>query len=157
MTNASESFDSVGYQGERFELARSYNDFHEYKDDPNNLSDSARRRADLLMRKAPFGPHFKDSDEVVRALDALMFPGYGWFYANQSARLGVTLELVFVDFPSRKSNRYFVLEKSSDGSFSVIEDFVASQVPEITGVHRGTDNSLVYTGAKGAIIFPVMN
>ena len=157
MTNASESFDSVRYQGERFTLARSYSDFREYKDDPNNLSDGARRRADLLMRKTSFGPHFKDSDEVVRALDALMFPGYGWFYANQSARPGVTLELVFVGFPSRKSNRYFVLEKGSDGSFSVIEDFVASQFPEITGVHRGTDRALVHTGVNGAIIVPVMN
>ena len=154
---ASESFNSVQYQGERFELRHSYSNFHDYKDDPNNLSESERRRADLLVRRASFGPHFKDSESVDRALDALSFPGFSWFYANQSARPGVMLEFVSVEFPGGRLNRYFALEKSADGSFSVLKDFVAARDPEITRVHRANDGTLVYTGANEAIIVPVMN
>jgi hypothetical protein len=69
----------VEYQGERIGLARQYLDFHDYKEDPNNLDESAKRRAESLMRKARFGPIFESSDALLDAVFELEFPGYGAF------------------------------------------------------------------------------
>ncbi len=143
-------FNSVEYQGERVELARPYSDFHDYKEDPNNLDENAKRRAEILMRKARFGPVLESSDALVDAVFELEFPGYGAFIANQvGGRDESGLELIYVEIPGRPLNRYAALEKVADGSFHVVDDFIAPQEPEITGVHRGIDGALVYTHGRG--------
>jgi len=73
----------VEYQGQRFELSKAYDDFHDYKDDQGNLTPAQVQRAESLMRSAKLGPRFKSGDELDAALANLEFPGYGLFYANQ--------------------------------------------------------------------------
>ena len=122
---ASESLSFVEYQGQRVEVARTYRDFDEYKEDPRNLTAAQAQRIEALVRKADFGPAFKDAAELDRTLAKLQFPGYGLFYANQlGARIDPTLELVYVEVPARSMNRYIVLEREPRGSLLVVEDFL---------------------------------
>jgi hypothetical protein len=146
----------VEYRGERIALRHGYRDFKDYKNDANNLSEETVPRIESLVRTAPFGPVFPNATAVDRALDELRFPGYGSFYANQlGAKLDPTLELVYVEIPSRKLNRYLALEQQSDGRLVVVADFVTGSSPEIVRVHR-VGGYLQFLTLKGQSV-PVQN
>lgn len=144
------------YQGQRFDLAKSYADFRDYKDDPENLTPAQIRRAELLMRSVKFGPRFKSLDEVDAALARLEFPGYGRFYANQlGAHIDPKLELVYVEVPARGLNRYMALERQADESLLVVDDFVAAaEEPGIARVTRGAGGRLEYRQPNGKVVVP---
>lgn len=145
----------VQYQGQRFDLCKAYEDFHDYKDDPANLTTTQVQRAESLMRSARFGPRFKTSDDLDAALAALEFPGFGLFYANQlGAHIDPKLEFAYVEIPRRNRNRYLALERQADGSFLVVADFVAAADPEITRVKRKADGSLEFRQRNGNAIIP---
>jgi len=145
----------VEYQGQRFDLSKAYGDFHDYKDDQHNLTTAQVKRAESLMRSAKFGPRFKSGDELDAALARLEFPGYGQFYANQlGAHIDPKLELVYVEVPARNLNRYIALERQADGSFLVVDDFVAGADPEIARVKRGANGALEYHQQNGKLVVP---
>lgn len=145
----------VEYQGERFDLSKAYEDFHDYKDDQANLTPAQVQRAELPMRSAKFGPRFKTINDLDAALATLKFPGYGLFYANQ---LGVhtdpKLELVYVEVPARNLNRYIALERQPDQSLLVVADFVTAADPEIARVTRGANGSLEFHQQNGKVVIP---
>ena len=145
----------VEYQGQRFDLSKAYEDFHDYKDDQANLTPVQVQRAESLMRSAKFGPSFKTSDDLFAALATLEFPGYGLFYANQlGAHIDPKLEFVYVEVPVRNLNRYIALERQVDGSLLVVADFVASAAPEIARVNRSVDGSLAFHQQNGKVVVP---
>ncbi len=145
----------VEYQGHKFTLTKQYVDFHDYKDDVENLTAAQAKLASSLVRKAPFGPNFKDAGALVAALDNLQFPGYGYFFANQvGAKLDSKLELSSVELPKAAANRYLVTEVQLDGTYLVIADFVAPSEPEITRVSRGKNGELQYRGQGGRTVMP---
>lgn len=145
----------VEYQGQQIQLKRTYADFHEYKDDPQNLGPGQADKVAALMRKAPFGPVFANAGALNLALQQLTFPGYGMFYANQlGARRDPMLELAYVEMPMQEKNRYVVLEKVASGGFRVVADFVAQATPEITRVRRGRTGELLYGNSNGMTIKP---
>ena len=145
----------VEYQGQRFDLSKAYDDFHDYKDDQTNLTPAQVQRAESLMRSVRFGPRFKTSGDLDAALAALEFPGYGLFYANQlGAHVDPKLELVYVEVPARKLNRYIALERQADGSLLVVADFVAAADPEIARVSRGANGSLEFHQQNGKVVVP---
>ncbi len=147
--------DYVEYQGQRVSVAKQYANFHDYKDDPENLTNSQAKHASDLVRKAMFGPRFKDSNALLAALEGLQFPGYGFFFANQvGAKLDPKLEISFVELPKAGENRYLITEVQPDGSCLVVADFVASTEPEITRVKRGPGADLQYLGAGEKPITP---
>jgi len=146
----------VEYRGQRFDLSKAYDDFHDYKDDQGNLTPAQVQRAESLMRSAKFGPRFKTGSELSAALAALEFPGYGLFYANQlGAHVDPKLELVYVEMPDRNLNRYIALERQADGSLLVVADFVAAAEPEIVRVKRGASGSLEFHQQNGNVVVPV--
>lgn len=135
--HAAERFVFVDYLGVRIQLARAYADFEDYKDDPKNLSPESIRRVEAIMRSAPFAHTFTNTEALSRELERIQFPGYGSFYANQlGAKLDPSLELVYLEIPGGTLNRYFAVERISNGTLRVISDFVAPASPEITRVHR---------------------
>ena len=145
----------VEYQGQRFDLSKAYQDFHDYKDDQANLTPAQVRRVESLMRSAKFGPRFKTGNDLDAALSTLEFPGYGLFYANQlGAHIDPKLELAYVEVPGRSLNRYVALERQADGSLLVVADFVAAADPEITRVKRGPDVALEFHQRDGNIVVP---
>ena len=146
----------VEYQGQRFDLSKEYDDFHDYKDDPANLTHAQVQRAESLMRAARFGPRFETRSDLDAALATLEFPGYGLFYANQlGAHADPKLELVYVELPARQLNRYIALELQPDGSLVVVADFVAAADPEIVRVTRGANGSLEFRQQDGKVVVPV--
>jgi hypothetical protein len=146
---------SVAYQGQRFNLSKSYANFDDYKDDQKNLTSAQVRRAESLMRSAKFGPSFKTSNELDTALATLEFPGYGLFYANQlGSHSDPKLELVYVEIPARGLNRYIALELQADGSLLVVADFVAVADPEIVRVTRTANGSLEFHQQSGTVVVP---
>ncbi len=145
----------VEYQGQRFDLSKAYEDFHDYKDDQANLTPAQVQRAESLMRSVRFGPRFKTNDDLDAALATLEFPGYGLFYANQlGAHIDPKLELVYVEVPARNLNRYIALERQTDGSFLVVADFVDAADPEIVSVTRGSSGSLEFHEKNGKVVVP---
>ncbi|MRW92279.1 hypothetical protein GJ699_19985 [Duganella sp. FT80W] len=147
-----ERFATVDYLGVRIPLARAYHDFDEYKDDPHNLPQQSIRRVESIMRSAPFASDFADTDALSHELERIQFPGYATFYANQlGAKLDPSLELVYVEIPGGKLNRYFAIERVSGGGLRVIADFVAPAVPEITRVHR-KNGALSFESSQGKVI-----
>lgn len=150
--HGAEQFASVDYLGARIQLTRAYADFEEYKDDPKNLSPQSIRRVEAMMRSAPFAKAFPNTEALSRELERIQFPGYGSFYANQlGAKLDPSLELVYVEIPGGKLNRYFAVERKSNGTLQVISDFVAPASPEITRVHR-RNGVLFFESSQGKAI-----
>ena len=125
----------VEYQGQRFDLSKAYEDFHDYKDDQANLTPVQVQRAESLLRPAKFGPSFKTSDQL-------------------GAHIDPKLEFVYVEVPVRNLNRYIALERQADGSLLVVADFVASAEPEIARVNRSADGSLAFHQQNGKVVVP---
>ncbi|WP_374582841.1 hypothetical protein [Pseudoduganella sp.] len=152
VANGAERFAVVDYLGNRIPLSRPYADFDEYKDDPKNLPAQSIRRVESIMRSTPFGRDFPNTEALSRELERIQFPGYGTFYANQlGAKLDPSLELVYVEIPGGKLNRYFAVELTSGGVLHVIADFVAPASPEITRVHR-RNGVLSFESSQGKVI-----
>lgn len=145
----------VEYQGHQLLTSKHYEDFDEYKDDPNNLPAESLRAAVTLVRKAPFGPKFSSSDALVKGLFSIQFPGYGAFFANQvGSGHDPELEIVYVEIPGGRFNRYFVLRKGQNDAYEVIEDFVAPQEPEVARVRRTKNGALEYSRVNGEVVVP---
>jgi hypothetical protein len=86
------------------------------------------------------------------SLERVQFPGYGSFYANQlGAKLDPSLELVYIEIPGGKLNRYVAVERLKNGTLRVVADFVAAASPEITRVHR-RNGALSFESAQGAFV-----
>jgi len=152
VAHGAERFGAVDYLGNRIPLSRAYADFDEYKDDPKNLPMQSLRRIESIMRSTPFGQSFPNTESLSRELERVQFPGYGTFYANQlGAKLDPSLELVYVEIPGGKLNRYFVVERTNEGTLRVVADFVASASPEITRVHR-KNAALSFESSRGKVI-----
>jgi len=150
--NGAERFAYVDYLGARIQLTRAYADFEEYKDDPKNLCADSIRRVEAMMRSVSFAQIFPNTEALSRELERIQFPGYGTFYANQlGAKLDPSLELIYVEIPGGKLNRYFAVERISNGTLRVISDFVAAASPEITRVHR-RQGALSFESSQGKAI-----
>ena len=68
---------------------------------------------------------------MVKALFDLKFPGYGLGFTGNSAKTdGKARELSSVEIPRAGKNRYLLFEERN-GSYTLIDDFVAPNVPEI--------------------------
>ena len=146
----------VEYQGHKLLTSKHYENFDEYKDDPNNLPFESLRAADSLVRKAPFGPKFSSSDALVKDLFSIQFPGYGAFFANQVGNgHDPTLEIAYLEIPGGRFNRYFVLRKGQNDAYEVIEDFVAPQEPELARVRQSKNGALEYSRVNGEVVVPV--
>lgn len=145
----------VEYRGHKFTLARQYADVRDYNDDVEKLTAAQAELASSLIRKAPFGPNFKDASALFAALDSLRFPGYGSFFANQmGAKSDSRLELSYVELPKASANRYLVTEVQPDGTYLVVADFMAPSDPEITSVSRGKNGELQFRGESGRTVIP---
>lgn len=144
---------SIYYQNSTITLAKSYQSFEEYQDDPHHLPKKSIKQAATLIKQAKFGPNFVSTTMVGKALSQLQFPGYGSFYANQlGAKIDSELELVYLEIPGGTHNRYIALSKQANGTLRVIDDFLGPQLPEITRVHRNRSGALQYSKTNGQII-----
>jgi hypothetical protein len=149
---------NVEYQGEKIRLAKYYFSYEDYKDDPDNIDPSENARVERLVTQAPIAHHFTDRKELARALVDVKFPGYGLGFAGKSAQpSGIVLELSSVEIPRAEKNRYLVFEEKN-GSYTLIDDFVAPADPEIMQV-REEKGLFIYSTRAGQRLLtrPVMS
>ena len=138
----------IEYQGEKIKLTKYYLSYEDYKDDPDNIDPSEYARVEQLVTRAPIGRQFTDRKKMIAALFELKFPGYGLSFGGRSVQTGGTvLELSSVEIPRADKNRYFLYEER-DGSYTLVDDFVAPSSPEIMRV-KGENGALIYSTRSG--------
>ena len=117
-----DSFDTVTYQGEKIRLARQYTDFHDYRDDPENLPTEVRTRVAQLVRAAPISKEFATRKEMDDAIFKLMFPGYGL----SMFQLREPLALYSLEIPQANEDRLLVFRQNGE-RWLAVDDFVWPQ------------------------------
>ena len=143
------SSDTVEYQGKPVKLNKSYSDYDDYKNDPNNLAAAEVPRVQQLVQSTPIAKHVPDRKALVAAIFELKFPGYGvGSYATTSQPDGSVLELWGVEVPQAQSTR-FLLFRGSNGAYDLVDDFVQPDGPVIANV-TAAGGKLVYTTQQGA-------
>lgn len=67
----------IEYRGQAIKLSRSYYDYDDYKNDPDNLDPGEIARVQKLLIEAPIVRSFASRAEMIGALSQIRFPGYG--------------------------------------------------------------------------------
>jgi len=147
--NDMSSSDSIDYQGQTVKLTKSYGDYDDYKNDPNNLAPGEAGKVQQLVRSAPIAKQFSDRMQMIRAVMDLKFPGYGMgSYGEKPQPDGSVLALYGVEIPQSGNTRY-LLFRGKGGTYTLIDDFVYADAAQISGV-SATGDTLVYTTMQGA-------
>lgn len=138
----------IEYRGEKIKLTKYYFSFEDYKDDSDNIDPSEYARVERLVAQAPIGRQFTEREKMVTALFELKFPGYGLGFAGSIAQIdGRVLELSSVEIPRADKNRYLLYEERN-GSYTLIDDFIAPSALEIVRV-REDKGVLIYSTRSG--------
>ncbi len=115
--------DHVLYRGHLFTLAKSYADYDDYKNDPDNLRPADLPLIERLMTEAKVGPMFDDWRDFVDQGSALVFPGYG---SGGGPRFDDGRFIAHaIEIPGGEKERIFVLQKMADGSLELVDDFIS--------------------------------
>jgi hypothetical protein len=115
----SESFDSVLYRGETIPVSRTYVDFHDYRDDPDNLPRRVWAQVADLVKGAPVGRIYPKREDAFDALFKLMFPGYGY----SAMMLNTPIALYSLEIPKAGEDR-FIVYVPRNGSWVLLDDFI---------------------------------
>jgi len=138
----------IGYRGERIKLTRSYSDFDDYKNDPQNIDPTETGRVQRLVMQAPIEHEFGSLLEVSKAVADIAFPGYGSSgFAQQPQPDGSVLMGFSVEIPRARKDRCFAF-RGVNGKYRLIDDFVASETPAVGRVSE-ENGTLVYSTASG--------
>ena len=120
--HSEDSFGSITYRGEVITLAKVYADFHDYRDDPENLPASVLPKVARLVRTAPFPASFATRKEADDAAFKLMFPGYGL----SMLQLHESVALYSVEVPGMGEDRWLVLKQAGQ-AWVLIDEFLWPQ------------------------------
>lgn len=135
----------VDYQGQKIKLTRYYLDYDDYKEDPDNIDPSETKRVQELVMSAHIDREFPDRKAAIRAAFDVKFPGYGaGGLGMQTLPGGDILTGLSVEIPRLDKDRYFVF-RSHNGQYTLIDDFVASDMPLLTQM-RVEDGNIVFIG-----------
>jgi hypothetical protein len=115
--------DTITYQGETFHLARRYSSYDDYKNDPHNLAVQELARIRHLMVSAHVAHHYESIDELSATTGDLVFPGYGWSFAERAVIGGPTVSIEQIEIPQAGEDRVLIWVKTSHG-VDVLDDFV---------------------------------
>jgi hypothetical protein len=122
------------YRGEEIRLTKRYDDYDDFKNDPNNIAPEEYDRVRKLVETAPVPERCADAPEVVSATFALKFPGYGLNgvgdrHSTDSLRvLGTSIEI-----PHANANRYIIYLREDPG-YRLVDDTVLPEPPYIDEV-----------------------
>src|SRR5262245_25997259 len=96
----------VEYRGEKIQLSKWYYDYDDYKHDPENIAPSERARVERLVTTAPIGNAYESRLDMLKALSALHFPGYGSSQFGEKPQAdGSVLSGVSVEIPAANKDR----------------------------------------------------
>ena len=149
LASCSPGFNEIEYQGQKIKLSKSYSDYDDYKNDPENIHSSETTRVQHLVMNAPIADIFKNRLEAGKAIGQIAFPGYGSSgFRGQQQPDGSVLVGFSVEIPRAGKERYFVFHEQ-DGLCKLIDDFIYSETPGLlqSVVRRG--NELVFSTIEG--------
>jgi hypothetical protein len=146
----------IDYRGEKIQLAKKYVDYDDYKNDPANLAPSEIPRVEKMMTQARIGPDFADREAFIDQLFTIVFPGYGVGPGPKVAADGREFTVEVIEIPQVAKDRYFVLEKMTDGALHLVDDFVMSRgswsaFGAISSI-RLVDDRLVYADRASKVV-----
>lgn len=116
---------SIEYRGEEIKLSRSYFDYDDYKNDPNNIHPSEIGRVQRLVRSAPAGQGFGQWGDVSRSALEVTFPGYG---SGSLKSDWPSLRAFSIEVPQAEEDRIIVF-RAEDGGWRRIDDFLVTGTP----------------------------
>jgi hypothetical protein len=141
----------MDYRGEEVRLTKRYDDFHEYKSDPNNIAPEERERVRRLVETAPVPEHCASRDEVFQVLSDLEFPGYGsGGVGERGASDPLRVIGRAIEIPQTDTSRVVVYMKDDRG-YRLVDDTVLPERPLIAEaiVH---DGKVTYRTLEGNVI-----
>jgi hypothetical protein len=143
-----EAMTFIEYRGEKIHLRRAYDDYEDYKDDPEKLDPSEVERVGKLVASSPLERSYRNREAMLRAVFALEFPGYGIMSFGRSKQADDSvLEAFGVEIPHAGKDRYVVF-RGVDERYTLIDDFLAPDEPPLMKV-RATDGQLIYGTLQG--------
>lgn len=119
--------DTIEYRGQKIKLSKSYSDFDDYKNDPDNIAPSETARVQKLVMEAPAGYSFPNKLALFQGIGEIEFPGYGLASGTGRARNGNELLPVDIEIPRAARKRYLVFELKN-GTYELIDDFVGGEI-----------------------------
>ena len=134
-----DAFSTVTYRGEVIPLARQYTDFHDYRDDDDNLPISQRARVADLVRSAPVPQSFSSRKEADDTFYYLMFPGYGY----SLLQLQSPIALYSLEVPKAGEDRWFTVVQRGP-RWVVIDDFIWPEKAGYIAAAEISDGKLQY-------------
>ena len=144
--------DEMEYRGQRIKLSRSYADYDEYKNDPDNIHPAERARVQHLVQTAPVASSYPDQMTLYQSLGKLVFPGYGSGNLARTQQADGTELLAYgIEIPGTEQDRY-LLFRSSGLAFVLLDDFVAASVIGPASV-KDEGREWVYRSADGGVLF----
>jgi hypothetical protein len=120
---------TILYQGHAVRLRKMYDSFDDFKDDDDNIAPDEVANVQSLVRSASMSKQLRDFQQVVEAVSAVKFPGYGeTSCAEQVQPDGSGLYLASVEVPKANEQRYFLFRHRLDGPYVLVDDFLNSGV-----------------------------
>lgn len=143
------AFDEIEYQGQKIKLSKSYSDYDDYKNDPENIHSSETARVQRLVMSAPIADTFINRLEAGTAIGQIAFPGYGssGFRAPRQADDGILIGFS-VEVPRAGKARYFVFHEK-DGLCKLIDDFIYPEAPGLFHSVVRKEHELVFSTIEG--------
>ena len=138
---------SVTYRDQTIPLSRAYADFHDYRDDPNNLPAAELPRVAQLVRSAPIPKVFSSRKEADDAFFKLMFPGYGL----SLLQLHDPVALYSLEIPQMEENRWVALIEKN-GGWAVVDDFLWPVSSGYLNQAKYIEGQLVYLDREGKVL-----
>src|ERR1700752_3527162 len=124
----------IEYRGERIKLTKSYSDFDDYKNDPENIDPSETDRVQRLVMEAPIKREFDSLLDASKAVSQIAVPGYGSGGLEQQQNDDGTVLMAFsVEIPRAQKERFFVF-RGVKGRYQLIDDLVAPENSSIGSV-----------------------
>jgi hypothetical protein len=146
------AMDVVEYQSQIFKLTRSYRDYDDYKNDPDNLDPSENARVERAVAEARVAGTFRTREDMIHAaVFDLRFPGYGLTSLEDVQPDGSTLACFRIEIPRAGKDRVMVF-RGQDKARSLIDDFIALEKAAFISVTE-RDGALVYSAWDGSPVF----
>lgn len=142
---------SIDYRGTPVRVSRPYGSYEEYKDDPNNIAPGENAKVTKLVGEAPIQKRFASRKEMVHAVFALKFPGYGLSSLDEARQPdGSVLSMHAIEIPRADRHRFIVFRGTGEG-YVLVDDFIAAANPRISKV-REENGKLAYYDRAGKLI-----
>jgi hypothetical protein len=141
----------IDYRGEPIRLTKRYEDYDDYKNDPNNIAPDENARVQALVKGAPVPERCADRREIVMAAGALKVPGYGMMsFGTRNAEGGREIVAEAIEIPHAGADRYLVY--MSDGSgYHLADDVVLPEQAFVRDVDI-RDGTIIYRNGDGRVV-----